>query len=85
MVQKKKANIVPLAIIDDESNSEIDDPTYVPSSDDESYSSSDYDTDGFCYYCSAELDFEDNEFFDVDANRFYCERCWNQIFHPDNQ
>ena len=85
MVQKKKANIVPLAIIDDESNSEIDDPTYVPSSDDESYSSSDYDTDGFCYYCSAELDFEDNEFFDVDANRFYCERCWNDIFHPDNQ
>ena len=85
MVQKKKADIVPLAIIDDESNSEIEDPTYVPSSDDESYSSSDYDTDGLCYYCSAELDFEDNEFFDVDANRFYCERCWNQIFHPDNQ
>jgi len=82
MVQKKKADIVPLAIIDDESNSEIDDPTYVPSSDDESYSSSDYDTDGLCYYCSAELEYEENEYYDTEADRFYCKRCFDTIYEP---
>jgi len=75
-----------LAIIDDDTLSEINDPTYEPSSESESgYSSSDYDTDGFCYYCSAELEYEENEYYDEDANRFYCKRCWDKIFHPDNQ
>jgi hypothetical protein len=69
-----------LAIIDDETLSEINDPTYEPSSESDSeYSSSDYDTDGFCYYCSAELEYEENEYYDEDANRFYCKRCFEHI------
>jgi hypothetical protein len=32
-----------------------------------------------CYYCRAELEYEDNEFYDEEADRFYCERCWNDI------
>ena len=71
--------------LEEDDNSELDDPTYVCSDSDESYSSSDFDTDGLCYYCNAELDYEDNEFYDEEADRFYCERCWNKIFHPDNQ
>jgi len=71
--------------LDKDDDSELDDPTYVCSDTDETDSSSEFDTDGLCYYCNAELDYEDNEFYDEEADRFYCERCWNQIFHPDNQ
>jgi len=69
-----------LVIIDDDTLSEINDPTYEPSSESESeYSSSDYDTDGFCYYCSAELEYEENEYYDAEADRFYCKHCFEQI------
>ena len=52
-------------------------------SDEEEYSSSDQE-DEKCYYCDAELDYEDNEFYDWEAGRFYCERCWNGILHNDD-
>ena len=68
-----------LAIIDDDTLSEINDPTYEPSSASDDYSSSDYDTDGICYYCSAELEYEENEYYDPEADRFYCKRCFEQI------
>tara|TARA_R110000868_G_scaffold498_8_gene3743 strand:- start:1603 stop:1782 length:180 start_codon:yes stop_codon:yes gene_type:complete len=32
-----------------------------------------------CYYCEANLEYEDNEFYDDEADRFYCERCWNEM------
>jgi hypothetical protein len=35
--------------------------------------------DEYCYYCRAELDYEENEFYDWEAGRYYCERCWNEI------
>jgi hypothetical protein len=64
-----------LEIISD-TDSEIDDPTYIPSSEDSS--SSEYD-DYFCYYCETDLEYEDNEFYDSEADRFYCRRCWRDI------
>ena len=67
-----------LAIIDDDTLSEINDPTYEPSSESE-YSSSDYDTEGFCYFCQVELEYEENEYYDEQANRFYCKRCFEHI------
>jgi len=51
-------------------------------SDDSEYSS-DCSECQKCYYCDAELDYEDNEFYDWEADRFYCERCWDQIIHDD--
>jgi hypothetical protein len=35
--------------------------------------------DEHCYYCEANLEYEDNEFYDDEADRFYCERCWNEM------
>ena len=49
---------------------------------DYSYSSNGEDEDK-CYYCDADLDYEDNEFYDWESDRYYCERCWNQILHND--
>ena len=46
--------------------------------DSEEYSSSS-DEEQNCYFCDAELDYEENEFYDWEAGRFYCERCWNHI------
>ena len=46
--------------------------------DSEEYSSSGAEEEK-CYYCDAELDYEENEFYDWEAGRFYCERCWNHI------
>ena len=64
---------VPLEIIDD-TLSEINEP-----SSESEYSSSDYDTDGICYFCQVELDFEENEYYDEQADRFYCKRCFEHI------
>jgi hypothetical protein len=64
-----------LEIISD-TDSEIDDPTYIPS--EEEHSSSDECCD-FCYYCETDLEVEENEFYDSEADRFYCRRCWNDI------
>lgn len=66
-----------LEIISD-SDSEIDDPTYVPSSEDSNSSSSSECCD-FCYYCETDLEVEENEYYDSEADRFYCRRCWNEI------
>jgi hypothetical protein len=51
---------------------------------DYSYSSNGEDDEEKCYYCDADLDYEDNEFYDWEAGRFYCERCWNQVIHDDD-
>ena len=47
-------------------------------SDEEEYSSSSEEEEN-CYFCDAELDYEENEFYDWEAGRFYCERCWHHI------
>ena len=62
-----------LEIISD-TDSEIDDPTYIPSSEDDS-SCSEYD-DYFCYQCEVDLEYEENEFYDWETDRVYCRNCW---------
>jgi hypothetical protein len=74
-----------LEIVDDDEsvNSELNDPTYEPSSEGDSeseYSSSDYDTSGTCYFCNSELEFEENQYFDEQAGRFYCKACYEHVF-----
>jgi hypothetical protein len=51
--------------------SESDDE-YDPTMSDES-SGGDID---LCYFCECILDFEENEFYDPEEDRYYCERCW---------
>tara|TARA_R110002126_G_scaffold213500_1_gene359972 strand:- start:767 stop:958 length:192 start_codon:yes stop_codon:yes gene_type:complete len=54
----------------------------VSDSDGDDYSCSSNDEDETCYYCNADLDYEDNEFY-IEAKHCYCcERCWNEI-HED--
>ena len=50
---------------------------------DHSYSSNG-ENEEKCYYCNADLEYEDNEFYDWEAGRFYCERCWDQVMHDDD-
>ena len=56
-----------------------DDSDYVPdenwSGESESDCSSD---DGLCYYCSENLDYVD-EYYDTEACRYYCLRCYEEI------
>ena len=49
----------------------------ISDSDSEDYSVSEQE-DEYCYYCSEILDYEDNEFYDWESNRYYCEKCWDQ-------
>ena len=32
-----------------------------------------------CYYCDADLDYEDNEFYIESENSYCCERCWFDV------
>ena len=48
-------------------------------SDSDECSSDCSECDERCYYCQADLDYEDNEFYDWEVDRYYCERCWNDI------
>ena len=34
--------------------------------------------DGLCYYCSEDLDYVD-EYWDIEACRYYCMRCYEDI------
>lgn len=52
----------------------------------ESCSSEDeYDTEGICFLCSTDLDYEENEYYDSDTDRFYCKRCYEQIFTLESE
>jgi len=73
-----EAEWIVLEISTDSENSVDNDPDYVPSTDDTDECSSDCSDCEKCYYCRADLDYEDNEFYDEEADRFYCERCWNE-------
>tara|TARA_R110000868_G_scaffold152410_3_gene377118 strand:- start:523 stop:717 length:195 start_codon:yes stop_codon:yes gene_type:complete len=50
---------------------------------DERYSSSEEEGEK-CYYCDGILEYEENEFYDWESNRFYCEACWDNILHDDD-
>jgi hypothetical protein len=49
----------------------------VSDSDGEDYSISEQENE-YCYYCSQILNYEDNEHYDFEADRYYCENCWDQ-------
>ena len=74
-----EAEWIVLEISTDSEDSVENDPDYVPSTEDTDECSSDCSSCEKCYYCQADLDYEDNEFYDEEADRFYCERCWNDI------
>lgn len=68
-----------LQIISDEENTESDTVS-------ERSSEDEYDTNGFCYYCHADLDYEEDEYQDPEAcDRFYCKRCYDEIFIPEGE
>ena len=59
----------------------ISDPESCDSDTVSEHSSEDeYDTEGICFLCSTDLDYEENEYYDSDTDRFYCKRCYEQIF-----
>ena len=37
------------------------------------------DDEGYCYFCGEDLDYVD-EYYDEEANRYYCIRCYNEIY-----
>jgi hypothetical protein len=45
------------------------------------YEQKDYE---LCYYCQAQLEYEENEFYDLDNNCYYCERCWYDIHYEED-
>ena len=48
-------------------------------SDDESDYSMETDDEGYCYFCAQDLDHV-NEFYDEEASRYYCMRCYHEIY-----
>ncbi len=59
----------------DDENLEI-----VSDSEDSMYKSSSEEGER-CYCCNDNLEYEDNEYYDWTADRYYCERCWFDIEH----
>jgi hypothetical protein len=72
------SEIESLEILSDSEDSLVNDPDYVPSTEDSDDSSAESLID-MCWYCSCELEYEDNEFYIEEKDRYCCERCWNEI------
>lgn len=66
-----------LEILSDE-DSINNDPDYIPSTEDSDDSSVESLID-MCFYCSCELEYEENEYYIEDKDRYCCERCWVEI------
>ena len=48
-------------------------------SDDESNYSMETDDESCCYFCGEDLDYVE-EYYDEEARRYYCIRCYNEIY-----
>ncbi len=68
-----------LEILSDSEDSVENDPDYVPSSED---SEDDYSVESLidiCWYCMINLEYEENEYYIEDKDRFCCKHCWYEI------